>query len=135
MVAKNQTQPKHLGIDQGHLAELPSSPNAVSSQTSIDDKRVDPLPFIGEKEESMAAIKYILADYDNAEIKDEKNDYLHVVFTSPTLKFKDDVEFYFDEQHQRVDYRSSSRVGYSDMGVNQKRYEEIKEAYLKRKPS
>lgn len=57
-------------------------------------------------------------------IKDEKN-YIHAVFKTGGMKFKDDAEFYFDERNKLIHFRSASRVGYSDIGLNRKRYNKI----------
>ncbi|WP_181349310.1 DUF1499 domain-containing protein [Thalassobacillus sp. CUG 92003] len=54
---------------------------------------------------------------------------LHVVFLSEVFRFKDDVEFYFDDQAGLVQFRSTSRVGYYDFGVNRKRMEEFSDRY------
>ncbi|MCE7792771.1 DUF1499 domain-containing protein [Salipaludibacillus sp. CUR1] len=130
MAVRNNTEPKHLGVRDGRLAELPSSPNSVSSQTSIDEKRVDPLPFKEDLETTRSLVKRILEKRNQCEIVTESNYYIHAVFKSEPLRFKDDVEFYFDEANQRVDFRSSARTGFYDMGVNEKRYEEIWKEYM-----
>jgi uncharacterized protein (DUF1499 family) len=45
------------------------------------------------------------------------------------MRYRDDVEFWLDTESQQVHYRSSSRAGYSDMGLNRKRYNKIAELY------
>ena len=45
------------------------------------------------------------------------------------MGYKDDIEFYFDDTSNVVQFRSDSRDGYLDMGVNRKRYDEIKNRY------
>ena len=55
--------------------------------------------------------------------------FLHVEFTSKVFRFVDDVEFYFDELGV-IHFRSASRVGYSDMGVNKSRMEEIGRLFI-----
>jgi uncharacterized protein (DUF1499 family) len=42
------------------------------------------------------------------------------------MRFVDDVEFLFDDTNKKIHVRSASRVGYSDMGVNRKRVEELR---------
>ncbi len=42
----------------------------------------------------------------------------------------DDVEFLFDEQTKTLQFRSASRVGYSDWNVNRKRMEDIRNQML-----
>ena len=129
---KNNAIPANMGVKDGVLAPLPDSPNAVSSQTDQAEKRVEPLPFSGDLEQTRARIKQAVAEFGAAQILTEKPDYLHVVFTVPIIPFKDDVEFYFSEKDKQVHYRSASRVGYSDLGVNRKRYMRIKSLYEQR---
>ena len=57
------------------------------------------------------------------------NKFIHIEFTSKIFRFVDDVEFYFDEPGV-IHFRSASRVGYSDMGVNKNRMEEIERLFI-----
>jgi len=54
--------------------------------------------------------------------------YIHTEFTSALFRFVDDVEFFLDECAAVIQVRSSSRIGYSDRGVNRKRVEDIRAA-------
>ena len=128
-VTKNSTVPPTLGVKEGTLASLPDSPNAVSSQTEQADKCVDPFPYFGSLDQTKVLVKKAAADFGGARILVEKPDYLHMVFTVPFIPFKDDVEFFFSEKDNVVHYRSASRVGYSDLGVNRKRYERLRSLY------
>lgn len=129
MYVKNKTTPDGLGIHDGTLAPMPASPNAVSSMTYEDDKYVEPLIFKEDLETSKSVILEIIEQMGQGEIMTNEENYIHVVFSTDTMKFKDDVEFYFDEKARQIHYRSASRVGYSDMGVNRERYETIKSLY------
>ena len=129
---KNNAIPANIGVKDGVLAPLPDSPNAVSSQTDQTEKRVNPLPFFGDIEQTKTRVKIAVAEFGGALILTEKPDYLHVVFTVPVIPFKDDVEFFFSEKDNQVHYRSASRVGYSDLGVNRKRYMRLKSLYEQR---
>jgi uncharacterized protein (DUF1499 family) len=40
------------------------------------------------------------------------------------------VEFLFDDSEKFIQFRSRARVGYSDMGVNRKRMEKIREMFI-----
>jgi uncharacterized protein (DUF1499 family) len=42
------------------------------------------------------------------------------------LRFIDDVEFVFDDETKTVHFRSASRTGYSDFGVNRRRMDDIR---------
>ena len=61
--------------------------------------------------------------------KDILTEYLYAEFATPLMGFVDDVEFYCDGKVIQV--RSASRLGYSDLGVNRKRIEEIRAAFQK----
>jgi len=65
-----------------------------------------------------------------AEIATDKENFLHVEFTSKIFRFVDDVEFYFNEPGV-IHFRSASRIGHSDMGVNRHRIEEIRHLFTK----
>ena len=52
--------------------------------------------------------------------------YLHYEFTSLLLRFVDDVEFVFDDEAKTIHFRSASRTGYGDLGVNRARMEQVR---------
>lgn len=124
------SQVPQLGIQGGQLAAVPESPNAVSTQTDDLGKKISPLPFKHDPESTMEAIIAAVKQYGGARIIKQDRDYLYVVFTTPLMRFHDDAEFYLDETNRLVHFRSSSRAGYSDMGLNRKRYDMLKEFYL-----
>ena len=57
---------------------------------------------------------------------EEDESYLHYEFTSLLLRFVDDVEFLFDDEAKTIHFRSASRTGYGDLGVNRKRMEQVR---------
>ncbi len=118
------------GIKDGQLPECPSSPNCVSTQSQQADKKMSSLPFFGDRESSKQKILVIVNAMSRSRIISETADYVHVEFRSALFRFVDDVEFFFDEQSKAVHFRSASRTGYSDMGVNRKRMSEISKRYL-----
>jgi uncharacterized protein (DUF1499 family) len=130
-VIKNNKTPNGLGVNNGKLAEISKKPNNVSSQTNEKEKYVEPLNFIDDLAKSKVKIINILNEYPGAKIIKNENNYIYAVFTTGTMKYKDDVEFYFDENSNVIHYRSSSRIGYSDMGLNRKRYNIIAQKYYK----
>jgi uncharacterized protein (DUF1499 family) len=123
--------PKSLGVNNGQLSPMPQSPNAVSSQTDDAGKQVDALPMTGSGLQTKQKIIGCLTEMRGNVINNETGNYLHSVFTSRLMRFKDDVEFYIDESAKLVHFRSASRVGHSDLGANRKRYQAFKELYLK----
>ena len=74
MLVKNNLTPKHLGVSNGKLAQMPRRPNAVSSQTDEKDKKVEALEFKDNLEESKNQIIKAIESYSNVKkIKNEKN--------------------------------------------------------------
>ncbi|PPA71882.1 DUF1499 domain-containing protein [Jeotgalibacillus proteolyticus] len=117
-------------IRKGRLLALSSKKNSVSTQTDQQDKKMNPLPFKGSLKESHEKIMLILTGKQDAEIRTSAEDYIHAVTKTKVLRFKDDVEFLFDEKNKLIHFRSESRLGSYDFGVNRKRMEKIAEFYL-----
>lgn len=124
--------PKGLGVSgDGQLKPVPQSPNCVSSQADTSDKvhYMPPWNF-SDPETAKIKIKQCINDFGGATIKSEGSNYIHAVFVSGWMKYRDDVEFYFDEAEKHIHFRSASRIGYGDMGVNRKRMKKLKSMYL-----
>ncbi len=128
MVVQNNRVPANLGQLEGKLHPMPASPNAVSSQTDDREKLVAPLPFSGDAGSSLDAIEKIIKSHGATVVRRDGH-YIHAVYTTRGMKFKDDVEFLAVPEESLVHFRSASRVGHSDMGVNRKRYEKIAREY------
>lgn len=130
-IVRNNKIPSNIGMKNGMFSDLPTTPNAISTQTDVESKKIDVFIFKEDLEKSKLLILEILVNYEGAEIIIEKSNYIHIVFSTKKMKFKDDVEFYFDEENEVIHYRSASRVGCSDMGINLERYNIIRDKYNK----
>jgi uncharacterized protein (DUF1499 family) len=128
MYVQNSRAPS-LGHDQGRLKPLSKKPNNVSTQAEDVARRVAPWPFKADHQATMAAILEAVKGYGGAKVITQEEDYLYVVFTTDLMKFNDDAEFYLDSDAREVHFRSSSRAGYSDRGLNRKRYERLTTLY------
>ncbi|MDX1805809.1 MAG: DUF1499 domain-containing protein [Paenisporosarcina sp.] len=118
-----------LGVTNGQLQPVEDKPNSVSSQTDIQRNFMEPIPYSDNRLQSRSKIKAIVTNMKRIELVEEKDDYLHYVETSKVFKFKDDVEFYFDDSNRVIQFRSKSRVGHTDLGVNRKRMKKITDAF------
>ena len=130
MIIQNQSPATVLGVTDGKLAAMPDSPNAVSSQTTVTEKLVEPLPFKATAEETRQAALAVLASMGGNEIKSQSDNYIHAVFTTSLMRYKDDVELYLDNETATLHFRSASRVGHGDMGVNRARYDQFRQDFL-----
>lgn len=118
-----------LGVVGGKFKPLKSSPNGVSSQANDATKMVETLPLSENQQETIQNLLNAIQQYGGAQIITQEDDYIYAVFKTPKAGWKDDVELWLDKREKKVHYRSSSRAGYSDRGLNRKRYEELTRYY------
>jgi uncharacterized protein (DUF1499 family) len=71
-------------------------------------------------------LKAAVHSLNRTKLVEENETYLHYEFTSFLFRFVDDVEFLFDDDTKTVHFRSASRTGYGDLGVNRRRMEQIR---------
>ena len=124
-------KPTNLGVINGRLKDCPSSPNCVSTQAEDAGHRMEPIPFTTSADQAMQCIKDLVAEMPRTKIVTVEDNYLHVEFRSALFRFVDDVEFLIDTEDQVIHFRSASRVGYSDLGMNRRRMEQIQQVLLK----
>ncbi|MEZ6124433.1 MAG: DUF1499 domain-containing protein [Planctomycetaceae bacterium] len=113
------------GIVNGGLAPLPETPNCVASQTDDPDRRMPPLPMGPDLKDPLRQIRTVVNSMPRTKTVTSDNQYLHVEFRSRLLGFIDDVEFLVDSNQQCIQFRSASRIGHSDFGVNRARMRAI----------
>lgn len=112
--------------DSGTFAPCPDSPNCVSTQATDETHAIAPYAFTGSAADAKTSLLAAIDAMPRTKIITETDTYLHVEFRSLIFRFVDDVEFFIDDASQTVQFRSASRVGHSDLGVNRKRMEEIR---------
>ena len=123
------TRPNNLGVKSGELAPCPDSPNCVSTEARDAKHRIEPLKYSTSREEAMRKLTAAIQSMPRRKIVIATGNYLHVEFSSAIFRFVDDVEFFLDDATQTIHFRSASRLGYSDLGVNRKRMEEIRRRF------
>ncbi len=111
------------------LAPCPRTPNCVSTQASAGPQHLEPIPYVGQLAAARDRMLKILRDRPRTTIVREEADYLKAECRSALFRFVDDVEILFDDAAKRIHFRSASRVGRSDFGVNRNRMEEIRAAF------
>jgi uncharacterized protein (DUF1499 family) len=129
MVGCSGTRPTTLGVREGKLTPCPKSPNCVSTQSTDVEHRIDPLVYTPSIEDAMGRLLEIVRATPRTSMVTQERDYLHVEYTSRLFGFTDDVEFWFDDENKVIHFRSASRKGYSDLGVNRERMEQIREQF------
>lgn len=134
MIACAGKPPMDIGVTNGSLAPCPASPNCVSSQSEGKQHAIDPIDYDGEKAAARQALMQVVMGMAGVRVVVDTTDYLHLEFKSRVMGFVDDVEFYFPEA-SIIHVRSASRLGYSDLGVNRKRIETIRERFVEKSSS
>lgn len=120
-------RPSNLGASNGQLRDCSKKPNCCSSEASDSSKQIARLSDNGDPKAAIAKLAGIVKATERTEIIEQTDDYLYAEFSTPTMGFTDDVEFY--AANGEIQLRSASRVGYSDWGVNRKRLNTIVAAY------
>jgi len=147
--------PANLGVGEFNgivtgLSLCPPTPNCVSTADEFND----PVHYIPAwryndeekikrgggkettREEAMATLARVVEKTDcdgyTPTIVERTNDYMRVEYKSKVFGFVDDVEFWFppddETRRSRVEYRSASRVGESDLDANRKRIKCLRQA-------
>lgn len=105
------------------LRPCPTTPNCVSSDAPDQGHSLSALPYDGTAEEAMAHARAALLAEPRTRIVEERPGYLRAEARSRLFRFVDDVEVVVDQEAHVVRFRSASRVGRSDLGVNRRRME------------
>ena len=129
LVSCSGTRPSTLGVREGRLAPCPKSPNCVSTQSADVKHGIDPIAYTTSGEEAMNRLEEIVRAMPRTKVVRSEGDYVHLECSSRLFRFVDDVEFWFDDANKVIHCRSASRKGYSDLGVNRKRVEQIREQF------
>ncbi len=121
-------QPNDLGVTDGLLKACPTSPNCVSSQAerSDDEHYVESIIYRDNRKDVQLSLESFLLNQGNARIVSSTLGYVHLEIKSKFIGYIDDVEFYLPEADSVIHVRSASRVGYSDVGVNRERIEQVR---------
>ena len=123
--------PTLLGVQGGRLPPPYETPNNVHSQTAIWGDSyahtfIEPLPAQADGPDTMLRLRQLVEATPGAQVIRAGPDYLYVQYTTKWMKFVDDAEFWFDPATGKVQVRSASRLGRSDLGVNRARIEDLR---------
>ena len=129
LLSLTASRPSNLGVHNGRLAACPDSPNCVSTQAEDREHWIAPLTYQGDSDNVIETLEEIVRQQPRTRVIEKSPHYLNAEFRSAFFRFVDDVEFYVEAESGRVHFRSASRVGRSDMGVNRTRMESIRSLF------
>jgi uncharacterized protein (DUF1499 family) len=113
-------------VKDSRLASCPDSPNCVCTLNNSEEHAIAPYRYRKTLDEAKAVLKQIFSERRRTELVQEEAAYFHYEVRSLLFRFVDDVEILFDDASKTIHFRSASRVGYSDFGVNRRRMEEVR---------
>jgi len=114
--------PDTLGLNDGALPACPSANHCVREDWPLAD------PTAG-----LAQLRAVVAAMPGTRIEtgaEPAATYLHATAESRLFGFVDDLELASDPDQGVLQVRSASRLGDSDLGVNRKRIEQLREALI-----
>ncbi len=124
-------RPPNTGVVAGRLHDCPASPNCVCSFAPAVDgtHAIAPLTYAGDWPAARSRLLALLQRQTGCRVVEQNETYLRCEFRTRWLRFVDDVEFLADPAAQVIHVRSASRLGYSDLGVNRRRIEQIRRQF------
>ena len=112
--------PTDLGIHQGQLNPCESPAHC----SRLEWERKDPIGSLNE-------LAKVIQQTPRSEIVEQQTNYLHATASSQIFGFVDDLELYADTERSVLQARSVSRLGESDLGVNEQRLGSLEAALSK----
>jgi uncharacterized protein (DUF1499 family) len=112
------------GLVSGTLAPCPDKPNCVCSEFGeAAAHSIAPFDYSdAPQQKAWGDILQIIKELGGEAVV-ANDEYIAATFSSSLFGFIDDVECRLEPSEKRIQIRSASRVGHSDMGVNRKRVE------------
>jgi uncharacterized protein (DUF1499 family) len=114
------------------LKPCPKTPNCVSTLATDERHAIAPFPFSGSAEEAMGRLLDILRAAPRTTIVVHDATSARVEFRTRVFRFVDDAHFVADPDAKVIHFRSASRLGAGDLGVNRKRMERLRARFLAR---
>ena len=114
--------------------KCPDSPKCVSSEERNTGQFIEPFSFRDQPDQAMTRLKTAVLSEANTVITSEQPTSLYAEVRSQIFGFVDDLKFVLLPDQGTIQVRSSARTGYSDLGVNRRRIERIREVFIESAP-
>ena len=116
---------------KANLKPCPKTPNCVSTEATDKTHAIAPFAYKGTSAEAMRRLLDVLKKMPRTKIVEADSNAIRAEFRTALFGFVDDGIFVADDATKSIRFRSASRVGRSDLGVNRKRMETIRAALAK----
>jgi uncharacterized protein (DUF1499 family) len=118
-----------VGLAATLLAPCPSKPNCVSTLATDRQHAIAPIRYATSAHDARERLLRILRSMPRTSIVASDDHTIRAEFRTALFRFVDDGVFVIDDATKTIHFRSASRVGHSDLGVNRRRMESIREAF------
>lgn len=108
--------PDDLGVQGGHLSPCPGPAHCARVAWAVTDSGA-----------ALESLTTLIESTPQADVISRDDDYLHATFSSRIFGFVDDLELNAADP-ERLEARSISRLGDSDLGVNSQRLQVLAQA-------
>jgi uncharacterized protein (DUF1499 family) len=119
-------RPLNLGVSDGTLALCPDKPNCVSSDAKDIKHQIQNYTLALATDQAWQAVRESVLKLPRTKVVNESDGYLYVECRSAVFGFVDDLELYLRPGTGFIAIRSAARLGFSDLGVNRKRIEQLR---------
>jgi uncharacterized protein (DUF1499 family) len=132
LIGLGGSQPKNVGDAKvtSLAACNESKTNCVASNASTPYHAMEAWK-VKDSLKTMTALSKLISETPQANIIIHKNNYLYIQYKSTFFKFIDDVEFLLTS-NDLIQFRSASRLGKKDFGVNRERINQLEILLRKR---
>ncbi len=105
-------------------------PNCVSTQSSSFIHSIESFELIEPIEDAWPTIQTVVGNLPNTKIIEQSSYYLYAKSYSALFRFVDYVEVLGVSESNQLQVRSSSLLGLSDLGVNRRRTNQLRDALV-----
>jgi len=106
--------------------DCPDTPNCVSSLAKNLKYRVEPFKLKNDPKTSWDIVKKTVELLPRTKVVSADNNDIHAECKSLIFRFVDDLTLHLTPSNGIIHIRSASRIGYSDLGVNRRRIENLR---------
>ena len=130
-IACGTARPTSLGIRHDRLAPCPTAPNCVSSDALDPAHRVEAFELRVPPEEAWQQAHAAVATLAATRIVEANEVYLRAI-TTRAMGNVDDLELHLRADRNWIAVRSAARGGYTDLGANRRRVEDLRAELVRR---
>ncbi|MFK7732854.1 MAG: DUF1499 domain-containing protein [Pseudomonadales bacterium] len=116
--------PRFISEDTDYLPACARFPNCVNSMSGKGGQAIEPLSATQVQWQEL--IRFI-KQQNNWSVALQRDNFVQAVSKSSLMRFRDDIQLLYKAEQNLIHVRSSSRFGVSDMGVNRKRVEFLRQ--------